>query len=86
MSVLSIILIIIGIFIALISIQAIAHTEKPLRKVFCGIFKGVAALMAVNISGIFTGITLPVSLLSLAISILGGIPGVTALVILDMMF
>lgn len=86
MSILSIVLIIVGIFIALISIRAIAHTEKPFKKVFLGIFKGIAALIAVNVSGIFTGVTLPVSLLSLAISILGGIPGVTALVVLDMIF
>ncbi|MDQ5983285.1 MAG: hypothetical protein RUMPE_00286 [Eubacteriales bacterium SKADARSKE-1] len=86
MSIFSIILIIVGIFIALISIQAIFRTEKPLKKAFWGIFKGVAVLIAVNISGIFTGVTLPISLLSLAISILAGIPGVTALVILDMIF
>ena len=86
MSVFSIILILIGVFIALIAIGAVVHTEKPLKKAFFGIFKGVAALMAVNISGIFTGVTLPISLLSLAISILGGIPGVTALVVLDMIF
>lgn len=86
MSILSIILIIVGIFVALISINAVVHTEKPFKKVFFGIFKGIAALIVVNISGIFTGVTLPVSLLSLAISILGGIPGVTALVVLDMIF
>lgn len=84
MSIFSIILIIVGVFIALIAIGAIIRTEKPLKKVFFGMFKGVAALLAVNISGIFTGVTLPISLLSIGISILGGIPGVTALVVLDM--
>ena len=82
----SIVVIIIGVLISLICIQTIIRTEKPLKKAFCGVFKGILALMAVNLTGAFTGVTIPISILSLCISILGGIPGVTTLVILDMIF
>lgn len=86
MSGFSIVIIILGILVSLFCIQAIIRTDKPLKKAFHGIFKGLAALMAVNLTGIFTGVTIPISILSLCISILGGIPGVTTLVILDMIF
>ena len=46
--------------------------------------KGIATLFAVNIAGIFTGITLPISFLSFAISAVVGIPGVTAMLIFDL--
>lgn len=84
MSIVSIIITIIVIFVLLISIQVIFHTKKPIKKFVLGSFKGIAAFIAVNLAGIITGITLPVSLLSLAIAIIGGLPGVTTMIILDM--
>lgn len=82
----SIVIVLTGIFVSLVCMQAIVRTDKPLKKAFYGIFKGLAALMSVNLVGAFTGVTLPISILSLCISILGGIPGVTTLVLLDMIF
>lgn len=82
----SIVIVIIGVFISLVCMQVIIRTDRPLKKAFHGIFKGLAALAAVNLTGAFTGVTLPISILSLCISILGGIPGVTTLVLLDMIF
>ncbi len=72
------------IFLLLFLIQVIVKSKAPFKKTIFGIIKGIFALALVNISGIFTGVTLPVSLLSLAIAAVGGIPGVTTLLILDM--
>ena len=47
---------------------------------------GAATLFAVNLTGAFTGVTLPISLLSLLVSIIGGIPGVTLMLGLNLFF
>ena len=49
----------------------------------CGI-GGLGALLAVNTVGAFTGVTLGYSWLSIGMAGVLGIPGVTALVLLDM--
>ena len=73
-----------AILLILIIIQICARSKRPIRQTFSGIFMGVGTLALVNISGMFTGVTLPVSLLSLGISAVSGIPGVTMLLILKM--
>lgn len=72
------------IFIVLVIVQMIVHSEKPVRKAISGIFVGVLTLALVNIAGNFTGVTLPVSLLTLGVSGVAGIPGVTMLLLLQM--
>lgn len=47
---------------------------------------GVVSLLAVNLAGFFTGVTLPVSTLSLSVAAAGGIPGVTLMLLLNMFF
>ena len=47
---------------------------------------GLVALVLVNITGGFTGVTLPVSLLSLGVSAGLGIPGVTMLLLLNLIW
>lgn len=73
-----------SILIILIIIQICARSKHPIRQTFSGIFMGIGTLALVNISGTFTGVTLPVSLLSLGISAVSGIPGVTMLLVLKM--
>lgn len=71
------------IFLMLFSIQLIVKAKNPLKKMLFSMIKGIATLIIVNIAGIFTGVTLPVSLLSLAIAAVVGIPGVTAMLIFN---
>ena len=47
---------------------------------------GVLTLFAVNLTGTFTGVTLPISTLSLLVSAIGGIPGVTLMLGLNLFF
>lgn len=72
------------VFLLLVLIQISVKSKKPIRKTLSGIFTGIATLAIVNISGTFTGVTLPVSLLSLGVSAVSGIPGVTMLLVLKM--
>lgn len=71
-----------GIFLTLVIIQLLVKSKKPVRKAISGILTGVFSLFAVNLLGIFTNVTLPISLLSLGISAVAGIPGVTMLLLL----
>ena len=47
---------------------------------------GMGALWAVNASGAFTGVFLPLNLFSLAVSLAGGIPGVILLLIFRLLW
>lgn len=80
----SIWLILAGIFFMLVLIQILVRSKRPVRKALSGILTGVFSLFAVNLLGTFTNVTLPISLLSLGVSAVAGIPGVTMLLILRM--
>ena len=71
------------VFLLLFSIQLIVKEKHPLKKMITSMIKGIGTLVAVNIAGIFTGVTLPVSLLSLGIAAVVGIPGVTAMLLFN---
>lgn len=74
----------IAIFMCLVIVQVIVKNKNPIRKTFAGIFLGLFSLLAVNLTGIFTGVVLPISFLSIAISCVMGIPGVTMMLILNL--
>lgn len=46
---------------------------------------GAATLTAVNLLSGLTGVVIPVSLLSVLVSLIGGIPGVTLILFLNML-
>lgn len=74
----------IGVVVLLVILQVCAGNKKPVRSAVSGVLLGWLALLAVNITGMFTGVTLPISALSIGVSGAAGIPGVTMLVLLDM--
>lgn len=86
MSVWEILFVILGTLVLFAVIHKLDKHKKPVRRACVSMLSGLLSLIAVNISGIFTGITLPVSLLSLMTSIIGGIPGVTMLLALNLYF
>ena len=47
---------------------------------------GRGALLAVNLSGYVTGVHLPLNPLSIGVSAVGGIPGVTTMLLLNLLF
>ena len=73
-----------GIFIILVIIQKISGSQTPVRSVILSMLVGILALTAVNLCSGFTNVSVPVSLFSLAVSSVLGIPGLTMLLILQM--
>ena len=74
-----------GVFLFLVVIQLIARTRKPVQRAVGGVFVGVGTLAAVNIAGFFTGVSIPISLLSVGVSAAAGIPGVTLMLLLNLL-
>lgn len=74
----------IGVVVLLVILQVCAGNKKPVRSAVSDVLLGWLALLAVNITGMVTGVTLPISALSIGVSGAAGIPGVTMLVLLDM--
>ena len=62
------------------------HQGKKTGAAVGGMVVGLCALLAVNITGLFTGVSLPLSPLSLGVSAAAGIPGVTAMLLLNLIF
>ena len=73
----------VGIFGLLVLLQVIVRSQKPVKKALGGMVNGLLALIAVNLTGAYTGVVLPLSLLTLSVSAVAGIPGVTMLLLLN---
>ncbi|WP_283610815.1 pro-sigmaK processing inhibitor BofA family protein [Faecalispora anaeroviscerum] len=80
------ILVAVGIFLLLAALQALLGSKRPMQRAAGGIIIGVGTLAVVNLTGFFTGVCIPVSLLSLGVSAAGGIPGVTLMLLLNLIF
>ena len=75
-----------GFFILFAIIHYIGKSKHPFKRSMLSLFLFLLTLFAVNISGSFTGVYLPVSLLSVCIAAFGGIPGVTLMLALNLFF
>ncbi|MEE0061122.1 MAG: pro-sigmaK processing inhibitor BofA family protein [Acutalibacteraceae bacterium] len=64
-------------------LYGIKKSKQPLKRGVSSVMSGLIALTGVNIAGIFTGVYIPVSTLSICISAVGGIPAVSAMLIID---
>lgn len=73
-----------GVFLLLVLLQVIVRAKKPVLKAIGGILQGILTLVIVNLAGGFTGVTLPVSLMTLGVSGVAGIPGVTMLLLISL--
>ena len=67
-------------------LHRLSKNKRPVLRAFLSILTGAAALAAVDLTSVFTGVYLPLSLLTLTVSLVGGIPGVTALLALNLFF
>lgn len=64
-------------------LYAIGKNKKPFKRALISMILGVIALVAINLSGKYLGISLEISPLSLTVSACGGVPSVAAMVIID---
>ncbi len=79
--------IVLGVLFCLVLLQMAFRAKRPVQYALGGIAMGLCAFLAVNLTGIwFTGVTLPVSILTLGVSAAGGLPGVTSLLLLQCFF
>ena len=67
-------------------IHKLSKNRRPLIRAFLSMLSGLCALTAVDIAGVFTGVFIPLSMLSICASVIGGIPGVCALLALNLLF
>ncbi len=74
-----------GVFLLLVVIQIIMKSKRPFRHAVGGILTGLFTLALVDLTGMFTGVSLPVSPLTIGVSGVGGIPGVTMLLLLNLL-
>ena len=57
-------------------------SKKPIKNAFLGIFSGAAGLLLVHFLGNYIGISLPLSIFNISVSLILGVPGVITLIIL----
>lgn len=76
----------IAVFALLVLLQVIVKAEHPMQRAAGGVVTGLCALLAINFTGYFTGVVLPLSPLAIGISGAAGIPGVTMLLLLNLIF
>lgn len=81
-----IILMFVSVYLLFCIIHYISKSKHPFKRSLFSLFLGILTLLAVNVSGSFTGVTLPVSLLSVCCAAFGGIPGVTLMLGLNLFF
>lgn len=63
-----------------------AKNKRPFKRAFISMCIGPGALILINLSSGFTGVSVPVSLLSVLTSVIGGVPGVTLILFLNLFF
>ena len=70
---------------ALAILASMLRSRKLIRYLLLSVFSGVAALYAVNAVGLLTGMRLSVNWLTLGVSAAGGVPGVVAMLLADIL-
>ncbi|MEE1319755.1 MAG: pro-sigmaK processing inhibitor BofA family protein [Ruminococcus sp.] len=80
------VIIILSTLIVFAIIHYIGKNKRPIKRAFMSLCCGGLTLLAVNLSAGITGVYLPVSLLSILVSLIGGIPGVTLMLGLNLFF
>ena len=73
-----------GVFALLVLLQVIVRAAHPVQRALGGVVLGLCALAVVNLTGFFTGVSVPLSPLAIGVSGAAGIPGVTLLLLLNL--
>ncbi len=64
----------------------VLKSPKGIRSFILSAFQGLAALFAVNLSGIITGVSLAVNYWTAGVSAVLGLPGVICMLMMNFMF
>ena len=64
----------------------LVHSRRPVRGLLGSALQGACALAAVNVTGMFTGVSLGLNWFSCAVSAVLGVPGVITLLLLNVIF
>ena len=73
-----------GVILAAVLVGA-CLTRHPVRALFRSALEGICALGAVNIAGMFTGVTLGVTTFSATVCAVLGIPGAVSLLVMQVL-
>lgn len=65
---------------------ALLKSKRPLRQLLATALQGLCALAAVNVTGIFTGVSLGLGWLTGGVAMLLGLPGVAGLLLARLLF
>jgi hypothetical protein len=75
-----------GVLITFSIIHYAGKNKHPFKRSLFSMICGIGTLIAINLSSSLTGVFLPISLLSLLVALIGGIPGVTLMLSLNLFF
>lgn len=81
-----IVLVLTGTLLAFAAVHALSKSKRPFKRALLSMCIGLATLLAVHFTASFTGVDLPLSLLSILTSVIGGVPGVTLMLVLRLFF
>lgn len=71
-------------FLLFSSVHFFAKNKRPFKRALLSMSTGFLSLVLINLFSGVTHVAVPVSLLSLLTSVIGGIPGVTLLLFLNL--
>ncbi len=74
-----------AIFIALSVLYRLGKNKRPLLRAFFTMCFGLGAMLIIDLSSAYTGVFIPVSLLSVGISAGLGVPGVTLILLFNLL-
>ena len=73
-----------SVFLLFSFIHYASKKKKPFKRAFLSMLSGLLAMTAVNLTSGITGVYLPVTELSLAVSTAGGLPATALMVALEL--
>ena len=80
------VLLVCGVFLAVVMLGIYTRTGKPVRALFGTAVPGLLSLVAINYASFFTGVGLMVNLTTLLMAVFLGLPGVISIFILKIMW
>lgn len=74
-----------AVFAVALAIRLLGRRKRPFRAAWTGMLQGLIALLAVNIAGHFLGVSMPLCVATAGWSAVTGIPGVIALLFVNLL-
>ena len=68
------------------AVHYIAKNKRPVKRALISMCVGIVLMLVINLTARWTGVFMPVSLLSLLTAVIGGVPGITLILFLNLFF